>query len=215
MHPFKYIVFDFDGTIADSGTVFLTLYNQQANKHGYAPLTEDNLQLMRAMSIKERCKALGVPLYKIPFLASAIIKQYKASVGSLQFNEGMKELLQSLDKNNVRYAVLSSNSKENISSFFSSNGIVNDEIFCSRSIFGKHVLINKFLKQKGLKPSDILYVGDELRDVIACRKSGVDVAWVSWGYDSQESLVNNKPDYYINSPAQILLLALSKSMAIV
>ncbi len=215
MHPFKYIVFDFDGTIADSAAVFMELYNEQAGKHGYGTLTEDNLPLIRAMSIKERCKALGVPLYRIPFLASAIIKKYKASVGSLKFNEGMKELLQSLDKNNVRYAVLSSNAKENISSFFSSNGIVNEDIFCSRSIFGKHILINKFLKQKGLKPSDILYVGDELRDVIACRKSGVAVAWVSWGFDSQESLVNNKPDYYINSPAQILLLALSKSMAIV
>jgi phosphoglycolate phosphatase len=99
----------------------------------------------------------------------------------LQFNEGMKELLLSLAQNNMRFAVLSSNSKSNIEHFFELNKISCKDIFCSRSVFGKHILINKFLKQKNLKPSEILYVGDELRDVIACRKSDVPMAWGKLG----------------------------------
>lgn len=215
MTPFKYIVFDFDGTIADSRAVFLVLYNEIADKNGYQQLTEENLEEMRGFSIGERCRLLGVPMYRIPFIASAIIKKYKASVPSLQFNEGMKELLLSLAQNNMRFAVLSSNSKSNIEHFFELNKVSCKDVFCSRSVFGKHILINKFLKQKGLKPSEILYVGDELRDVIACRKSGVAVAWVSWGYDSEESITNNRPDYHIDSPAQILSLVLHKPVVIV
>lgn len=215
MNPYKFIVFDFDGTIADSRSLFIELYNELALKHDYNLLNEDNLDVLRSISISERCKLLGVPIYRIPFLASTIIKKYKASVPQLQFNEGMKELLLSLGSNHIPCAVLSSNSKENIQKFFELNGIVNSDIFSSRSIFGKHHLINKFLKQKNLKPSDILYVGDELRDVIACRKSGVAVAWVSWGYDSEESLKNNKPDYHIDSPAQILSLVLHKPVVAV
>lgn len=215
MTPFKYIVFDFDGTIADSRAVFLTLYNEIAIKNGYHQLTEENLEEMRGISIAERCRLLGVPLYKIPFIASAIIKKYKAAVPSLLFNEGMRELLVSLTENNKPFAVLSSNSKSNIEAFFKINNITNNNVFCSRSVFGKHILINKFLKEKGLKPAEILYVGDELRDVVACRKSGVSIAWVSWGYDSEESLKNNKPDYHIDSPAQILSLVLHKPVVAV
>jgi len=215
MNNYKYIVFDFDGTIADSRSVFISLYNELAHKYGYGILTEENLDELRSLSIPQRCKVLGVPLYRIPFLASAIIKKYKASVSGLQFNEGMKPLLQSLERNNIRFAVLSSNAKENIEQFFNLNRMAVADIFSYRSVFGKHILINKFLKQKKLKPSEILYVGDELRDVVACHKSAVKIAWVSWGYDSAQSLKNNKPDYHIDSPAQILSLVLAKPVVIV
>jgi phosphoglycolate phosphatase len=215
MSPYKFIVFDFDGTIADSRSLFIELYNELALKHDYSLLNDENLDVLRGVSISERCRLLGVPMYRIPFLASAIIKKYKASISRLHFNEGMKELLLSLGSNHIPCAVLSSNSKENIQKFFDLNGMANSDIFSSRSVFGKHRLINKFLKQKKLKPAEILYVGDELRDVIACRKSDVNVAWVSWGYDSEESLNNNKPDYHIDSPAQILSLVLHKPVVAV
>lgn len=210
MQPYKYIVFDFDGTLVDSRSIFISLYNELAVKHGYALMTEDNLPHLRSLSISERCKYLNVPLYKIPFLVSAIIKKYKDAVPQLEFNKGVEQLLSSLAENNIQYAVLSSNSKKNIAQFFELKGIVNDDICCSRSVFGKHVLLNKFLKEKKLGASEILYVGDELRDVIACRKSGVKVAWVSWGYDNEQVLKNNKPDHVLHDPVDILELALQK-----
>lgn len=215
MNPYKFIVFDFDGTIADSRSLFIELYNEIAFKNNYLPLNEDNLDEIRSLSISERCKILGVPMYKIPFLASTIIRRYKASIPELEFNEGMKELLLSLTDNRIKFAVLSSNSKTNIEQFFRQNKVRCKRIYGSRSLFGKHHLINKFLKEKDVKPSEILYVGDELRDIIACRKSGVDAAWVSWGYDNEKALENNKPDYLIDSPAQILSLVLHKPVVAV
>lgn len=210
MQSYKYIVFDFDGTLVDSRNIFISLYNELAVKHGYTLMTEDNLPHLRSMSISERCKYLNVPLYRIPFMVSAVIKKYKDAVPQLEFNQGVEQVLNSLTQNNIQYAVLSSNSKKNIAQFFELQGIVNDNIYCSRSIFGKHMLLNKFLKEKKLEPSGILYVGDELRDVIACQKSNVKVAWVSWGYDNEQVLKNNKPDHVLHDPADILELALQK-----
>ncbi|RWW92361.1 HAD hydrolase-like protein [Flavobacterium cerinum] len=210
MQPYKYIVFDFDGTLVDSRSIFISLYNELAVKHGYALMTEDNLPHLRSMSISERCKCLNVPLYRIPFLVSAVIKKYKDAIPQLEFNKDIEQLLGSLAMNNIKYAVLSSNSKKNIAQFFELKGIANKNVYCSRSVFGKHVLLNKFLKEKKLDPSEILYVGDELRDVIACRKSNVKVAWVSWGYDNEQVLKNNKPDHVLHDPADLLKLALQK-----
>ena len=208
MTNYKYIVFDFDGTLVDSRALFISLYNELAAKKGYKPMTSENLQHLRTLSIPERCKLLGVPMYKIPFLIGPIMKQYGESLSNLQFNPGVDEMLTALSQKGVAYAVLSSNSKKNIEAFFKLKGVANgNDIYCSRSIFGKHVLLDKFLKAKRLNPADILYVGDELRDIEACRKIGVPVAWVSWGYDTEEVLKNNKPDYIIHDPADILTLA--------
>ena len=205
---YKYIVFDFDGTLVDSRTLFISLYNKLAARKGYTPMTPENLQHLRTLSIPERCRLLGVPIYKIPFLIGPIMKEYGQSIGNLQFNPGVEEMLDTLSQKGIAYAVLSSNSKKNIEAFFSLKGARGaNDIFCSRSIFGKHVLLDKFLKAKDLKPAEILYVGDELRDIEACRKTGVPVAWVSWGYDAETAIENDKPDYIIHEPADILSLA--------
>lgn len=205
---YKYIVFDFDGTLVDSRAIFLKLYNELAVKHDYKAMTPENLGQLRGLSIPERCKMLGIPMYRIPFLAAAVMKKYKSAVHTLEFNPGMQELLVSLAEKQMPYAILSSNSKKNIEAFFTLKDVAGaNDIYCSGRIFGKHVLLDKFLKAKSLKPSEILYVGDELRDIEACRKVDVPVVWVSWGYDSEKSIENNKPDHVIHDPAGILSLA--------
>ncbi|MEL1243621.1 HAD-IA family hydrolase [Flavobacterium sp. DGU11] len=205
---YKYIVFDFDGTLVDSRGIFLMLYNELATKHGYTQMTSENLEQLRGLSISERCKILKVPLYKLPFLAAEIIKKYKASIPALQFNVGIKEMLESMAAGGMPYAVLSSNSKSNIQEFFALQGIAVTDIYTSGKIFGKDTMLKKFLKDKSLTASEILYLGDEARDIIACKKAGVKIAWVIWGYDSYAAIQSHSPDYIINHPSELLNLIL-------
>lgn len=205
---YKYIVFDFDGTLVDSRGIFLMLYNELAAKHGYALMNADNLEYLRGLSISERCKILKVPLYKLPFLAAEIIKKYKTSIPALQFNEGIKGMLESMAAGGTLYAILSSNSKSNIQEFFALQGIAVNEVYTSGKIFGKDKMLKKFLKDKSLDPSEILYVGDEARDIIACKKAAVRIAWVSWGYDSYAAIQSHSPHYIINHPSELLNLIL-------
>ncbi|MEH7456754.1 HAD hydrolase-like protein, partial [Bacillus sp. JJ1127] len=79
-----------------------------------------------------------------------------------------------------------------------------EEVYCSKNLFGKDKIIKKFLKEKKLTEADMLYVGDEQRDIVACKKAGVNVIWVGWGYDVLETVKEDSPDYMVNTPNEIL-----------
>ena len=54
----KYIVFDFDGTLVDSQNIFVPIYNQLAEKHGYKTVSEEEIEHLRKLTMSERCKSL-------------------------------------------------------------------------------------------------------------------------------------------------------------
>lgn len=50
----------------------------------------------------------------------------------------------------------------------------------------------------------MLYIGDEVRDIEACKKAGVNIAWVSWGYDTVETAIRAKPDFVVDRAMEVL-----------
>ena len=201
----RYIIFDFDGTLANSQAVFISVYNQIAIKNNYRRIQPENLDLLRIMPLKERCKYLKVPLYKIPFLAADFLKGYKKALPELTLFAGIDRLLEALNEKGYHTAIISSNSKINIAGFLKNNNINSiSGIYCSTSLFGKDKLLSGFLKKYSLKPGEVLYVGDELRDIVACQKVGIKVVWVEWGYELKQSIISSKPDYIASRPEDIL-----------
>lgn len=94
----KYIVFDFDGTLVDSQNIFVPIYNQIAEKHGYKTVREEEIEHLRKLTMPERCKKLDVPLYKLPILALEFYKLYQPAIKDLVLFHGMKDVLDELHK---------------------------------------------------------------------------------------------------------------------
>lgn len=143
----KYIVFDFDGTLVDSQNIFVPIYNQLAEKHGYKAVKEDEIEHLRKLTMTERCKQLDIPLYKLPILALEFYKLYQPAIKNLVLFHGMKDVLDELHKTGYGIAVISSNSEEHIRAFLHNNGIENiQEVYCSKNLFGKDKMIKKIFK---------------------------------------------------------------------
>lgn len=203
----KYIIFDFDGTLVDSKEVLISTINELAGKYQFKSIEQQDIEALKSLSITERCRYLHIPIYKIPFLALDVYKLYYKALHRLSFFEGIKELLADLKKHGYEVAIISSNSEKNIREFLQHNQITGiREIICSNNILGKEKLIRKFLKAGRLKNSEVIYIGDELRDITACKKSNIKVAWVAWGYDELESIKQEEPDYIVYKPGDILAL---------
>nr|WP_057765824.1 HAD-IA family hydrolase [Cytobacillus praedii] len=203
----KYVIFDFDGTIADSKIVFISAWNKIAEKYHFEKMKLTELENIKKLTIKERCKMLNFPMYKLPIIIPQLYKLYRQSINDLELFDGIKDVLTELNKKGVNTAIISSNSEENIQLFLKRNNIESvKDIICSSHIFGKDKLLSRFLKLKQLDADEVIYVGDEQRDIIACKKTGIKIIWVEWGYDSIEVVQAEEPDYKASSPAEIMQL---------
>ncbi|MFP3123400.1 MULTISPECIES: HAD-IA family hydrolase [Bacillaceae] len=201
----KYILFDFDGTLADSKDVFISTWNQLADKYKFKKIHHQDLDALRKLSIKERAKQLNFPLYKIPLVVPEVYRLYKKSIKDIILFDGVKLLLDELESRGYQIVIISSNSEGNIKEFLRENAVDSvKEVLCSSKIFGKDQVIKKFLQTNKLKGSEVIYIGDECRDIIACKKVPVKIIWVGWGYDSVELVTPEKPDYMVHMPEEIL-----------
>jgi phosphoglycolate phosphatase len=111
-----------------------------------------------------------------------------------------------LNNNGYRLGIITSNSQENVTDFLRVNDLDNlfDFVYSGVTIFGKTTIINNVLKQKQIKPQEVIYVGDETRDIEASKKANIKVIAVTWGFNSQEVLAKQNPDFLIQEPYELL-----------
>ncbi|MFC1647970.1 HAD-IA family hydrolase [Nanoarchaeota archaeon] len=198
----KYIVFDFDGTIAD--TFYLIKKLTDELKHEYT--SEDfNMEEIRNEDLRTILKRLKIPSYKYPQILKRVQKALGVEISKeAKTFPGVHELLKELF-GKYRLGILSSNSKENIDKFLERTQLAKyfDFIYSGSPMFGKDKKLAHMMKQKKLGRSDFTYIGDEKRDVLACRKLGVEIIAVTWGFNSKAFLMQAKPKHIADKPEEI------------
>jgi phosphoglycolate phosphatase len=201
----KYLIFDFDGTVVASAQLYLNLCNELAEELKVKQLDMESIRSLSSMTIKERCKKIGIPLYKLPSLTLKIQDKIKHHINMLEWIEGMEEVLYKLKEKDYYLAVISSNSIHNIKHFFENKKFeFFKDVYSSKGLFNKYQIINKLIKKLGIKKNDVVYIGDEYRDILACKKSKIKIISVTWGFDSRDLLVSGNPDFIVDSPVELL-----------
>lgn len=197
---YKCIIFDFDGTLANSENVIFYAYNVLARKYGYKEITREYVEELKHLHIHNVAKDLEIPYLKVfPLIKKGqkIVKEHSSLMNP--YEENLKDILENL-KDMVSYmGIISSNTKKNIKSFLKEEKIDTMDFIVSSPLFSKENKIKKIMKKFELEPQDILYVGDETRDIEACKKAKVDVASVTWGYNTKELLSKENPTYFIDA----------------
>lgn len=201
----KHVIFDFDGTIADSLDLALEIYEEMSIKYNLKKVTKDELQMLSNMTIKDKLKYAGVPFYKIPQISIDSLIRYKQLIHDLKPFSSIREMLLELKKMGLLISIISSNSIENINEFLHKSDFeFFDQVISANNLFGKDITIKRYMKEFKVAKEEIIYVGDELRDIEACKKIPVKIIAVTWGFDSQQLLESEKPDYLVHSPREIV-----------
>lgn len=200
----KVVIFDFDGTIADTMDMTYHIYLKMAEKYGMPVVSREELQSYKKIPLKERLNKQGIPFYMVPkLLAEGQTFQKELEHEAHPF-DGIKDVLQTLLKD-YELLMISSNHKKFIKRFlkrFEMKSFKN--VYGKAALFGKAEVIKRVLKKHGYKKSEAIYIGDETRDIIACKELGIDLISVSWGYDDIELLEKEGATYIANQPSDIL-----------
>ena len=78
-----------------------------------------------------------------------------------------------------------------------------DFVVSEKTLFGKDKALRRIMKRHRLVREKVVYVGDEPRDVTACRKAGIKIVGVSWGFGGRQGLLATPPDVLIDTPTQL------------
>lgn len=200
-------IFDFDGTLVDSGDIHLEVFYHLSRQHGIDPMGKEELDKLRSLSIRERLRYFQIPIWKVPGLVRKSMDMYGTLQESVVLFPGIREVLEELVRRGIILVILSSNSRTNILRFLEAHHLdCFQQIRGNVSLFGKHRAIKSLVRKARREKTSTVYLGDEIRDIVACKKIGVPVAAVTWGYDNQDLLESGKPDHLVCTPEEILKL---------
>lgn len=202
----KTIILDFDGTMANTLDTMVDIYNRIAFEYGCKQVNDGDRDKLRRKKPQQFLKDYGLSWWKLPRVVLRIRKELNQNIDEIKIVRDMDTVLRQLKERGYTMGILTSNSKKNIKVFLEHYGLENifDFIHSSKNVYGKDQKILNILKLKRLKREDVVYVGDETRDIEACRKVGIKIIAVSWGFNKKEILQDQNPDTLIDKPNQLL-----------
>lgn len=199
------IIFDFDGTIADTLGEALRLFNRLAPVYGYRPLRLEDLPKARNMTTKQFIRAYDIPRMKIPSLIREGRRIFGKRIAEIQPIAGMPEVLRTIRPRVKTLGILTSNAKVNVEAFLAKEDLAFfDFISTVPKLGGKSKNLRAIMKTFTLHPQEVAYIGDETRDLRAARKAAVRTIGVCWGFNRQEILAQQQPDELFEDPEQLL-----------
>lgn len=205
------LLFDFDGTIADTAAIVMEVGNEVLRQYGMDEVPESEFEAMRAKSAPDLIKQFRVPLRKIPAIVTSVRQSLKQRIDVVQPIEGMLELIQDLaKKNEVTLIVLSSNSLDNVDFFLKKFGIRDcfASIHADVGVFSKYTKIRRITRtvERGAR---VVSIGDETRDVEAARIAKVPAIAVDWGLSARSKLEKSHANHVVSTVPQLKKAILS------
>ncbi len=198
------VIFDFDGTIADSWPIIRTIIKEIAASY-HVPMDENDIQQLRRLEYSDIIKMYHIPLWKIPALLIRGRVLFSERIKDVALFPSIPFVLQKLTERGIKIGVLTSNAAENVKRVLENHHISQVEfIRTANNLFGKDRALRKILNDYCLDPELTIYVGDETRDIDACHRTNIDIIAVSWGFNDQRLLKRHHPEFIVDQPETIL-----------
>lgn len=202
---YRLVIFDFDGTLADSADWFISMVNQVAEKFRFRKITEEEIEMLRGRSSREVVAYMKVPAWKMPFIARHTRKLVAENISEMSLFPGADQMLMSLADRGIMIALVSSNAEANVRKILGPTcADLISHYACGASIFGKSPKFREVLRRTKVAKSEVISIGDETRDIEAATDVGLASGAVTWGYTRPDILANHKPTYLLDTMDQVI-----------
>jgi len=203
--PPRLVIFDFDGTLSDSGGWFLSIMDHLSDRYGFRRIGRHEVEALRRMPTREVIRHIGIPRWRLPFIARYVRRLFGRHTHQVELFAGVPEMLAAIEDAGIEIAVVTSNSETNARAVLGAENAARVRWWaCGASLFGKAPKFRKVLKASGIPPYQALSIGDETRDIDAARETGVHAGAVLWGYANPAALAHLDPDIAFASPQAVV-----------
>jgi phosphoglycolate phosphatase len=192
--PYSLVIFDLDGTLADSFPWFLRNVNDVADRFGFRRIAEAEVEALRHADAREIIARLEVPSWKLPVIARHMRRLKARHVADIALFPGTTRMLRSLSDGGLRLALVSSDTEANARRQLGESAALFSYFDCGASIFGKAAKFRRVAKRAGVTTAEVIAIGDEFRDIEAARVAGIACGAVTWGYAAPKALQALGPD---------------------
>lgn len=199
----KLAVFDFDGTIADSFGVIKAAFEELVPQD--RKITQQDVEYLRNKPYRDILNHFNISIVKVPGLVIKGRKMLNKSIETVKPFPGMAEALRELHDAGFQLSIISSNSTANIQTFLTKYKLRDyfEHVQGNIGLLGKTKAVQVMMKRNGRKAREVVYVGDEPRDIDAAKKARVDCVAVTWGFIGEPVLKTHNPAQLISSPTQL------------
>jgi phosphoglycolate phosphatase len=207
------VIFDFDGTLADSFPWVLRTVDEVADRFKFRRLRDGELEELRYCDAREVMRRLGVPRWKVPMIARYVRTRMAQDVDQIALFPGAGEMLDQLADAGLRLAVVSANGEPTIRTVLGPHARGVTAISGGVSLFGKRGKLLRMGRLAGVEPRRTLVVGDEIRDLNAAKAARMAFGGVSWGLTRPEALEAGQPEALFRQMSDIPKMLLGEPAA--
>jgi hypothetical protein len=138
VNHYDHIIFDFDGTLADSFAWFWRVLPEVTAKFRLRAIDATQRDKFREMPAREIMAHMGVRWWQAPGIAQYARWRMDEDIDTIAVFDGVREMLATLRRAGVRLAVVSSNSEANVRRVLGAETSAHIEHFgCGAPILGK------------------------------------------------------------------------------
>ena len=216
MINFKALLFDLDGTLLDTAPDFITALNRQLALHDLSSLPDEAIRLSVTNGSVGLIEAgFGMPQDDPRFepLRAEFLELYFANLADrTALFEGLQPVLDKCVSSDIPWGIVTNKPWRYTESTLLQLDLM---VGAATVICPDHVTHPKpdpeamFLAcaEIATAPSDCLYVGDHVRDIVAGRDAGMRTIAAGWGYiDEDEDILSWQADWVVDQSQQLYSL---------
>ena len=215
MANFDYVIFDFDGTVADTGDGILRSLQYSFEAMGdVVPDLSDLNRFIGPPVYYSYTTFYGISEDKVDLYVKKYRERYREKgIYESKVYAGVRKLIISLKEKGIKIGIASSKPEQLIYAVSDYLEITNlfDVIVGVKSDNSKHStkagLITQAMEEMGAEDKNkVLMVGDRMFDIDGAHDAGIKCCGALWGFGDEDEFKEHNAEFIVSEPSDIMKL---------